>query len=66
MDAVPPEDLPASRSPATALSVARIGTGQLLAPDPADDRRVIEFFTAHIRNQNTRKAYARATGGFAR
>ena len=35
----------------------------LLAPEA--DRRVIEFFTAHIRNPHTRKAYARAAGGFA-
>ena len=37
----------------------------LLAPDPDAVRLVIEFFTAHIRNPNTRKAYARAAGGFA-
>ena len=44
----------------------RIGEGwppALLAPEA--DRRVIEFFTAHIRNPHTRKAYARAAGGFA-
>ena len=28
--------------------------------------RLIEFFTAHIRNRNTRAAYARATARFAR
>lgn len=37
----------------------------LLAPDPQAARRVIEFFTANIRNLNTRKAYARAAIGFA-
>lgn len=26
--------------------------------------RMLEFFAARIRNRNTRKAYARATGGF--
>ena len=58
--------LPATRSSATAVSVERIGEGwppALLAPEA--DRRVIEFFTAHIRNPHTRKAYARAAGGFA-
>ena len=46
----------------------RIGAGRLpalLAPDPAAERRVIEFFTAHIRNPNTRRAYARAAADFA-
>jgi len=37
----------------------------LLAPIPATAKRVIEFFTANIRNPNTRKAYARAAGDFA-
>ena len=53
---------------AAALPLERIGEGQLpalLTPDPAAERRVIEFFTAHIRNPHTRKAYARAAGGFA-
>jgi hypothetical protein len=35
------------------------------APDANTAERVIEFFTAQIRNPNTRKAYARATGTFA-
>lgn len=37
----------------------------LFAPDARTAERVIEFFTACIRNPNTRKAYARATGTFA-
>ena len=37
----------------------------LFAPDAKTAERVIEFFTAHIRNPNTRKAYARATATFA-
>ena len=37
----------------------------LFAPDAKTAERVIEFFTAQIRNPNTRKAYARATGSFA-
>ena len=37
----------------------------LFAPDAKTAERVIEFFTAQIRNPNTRKAYVRATGSFA-
>jgi site-specific recombinase XerD len=37
----------------------------LFAPDAKTAERIIEFFTAQIRNANTRKAYARATGAFA-
>jgi site-specific recombinase XerD len=38
----------------------------LFAPDAAARRRTVEFFTAHIRNPNTRKAYANAGEDFAR
>ena len=61
MGAVVPEDLPVTHNPATALEVERIGEGwlpALLAPDPDAAHRVIEFFTAHIRNPHTCKAYA--------
>ena len=37
----------------------------LFAADPRTARRIIEFFTANIRNPNTRKAYAKAAGDFA-
>lgn len=37
----------------------------LFSPDPPTAKRVLEFFTANIRNPNTRKAYARAAGDFA-
>lgn len=37
----------------------------LFAPDARTAERIVEFFTARIRNKNTRKAYARATGAFA-
>lgn len=37
----------------------------LFRPDAATAKRVIEFFTANIRNPNTRKAYAKAAGDFA-
>ena len=68
MGAVPSPDPPAIHCSATAISGEHSGTTRLpplLAPDPdpAADRRVIEFFTAHIRNPHTRNAYAQATGG---
>jgi site-specific recombinase XerD len=37
----------------------------LFAPNKEASRRFIEFFTAHIRNRNTRTAYARAAAEFA-
>lgn len=37
----------------------------LYSADASTARRVIEFFTANIRNLNTRKAYAKAASGFA-
>jgi site-specific recombinase XerD len=37
----------------------------LFAPTAAAGRRYVEFFTANIRNPNTRKAYARAAAEFA-
>ena len=36
----------------------------LFAPDKHAGRRSIEFFTANIRNPNTRKAYAPAASEF--
>ena len=41
------------------------GLPALFAPDAKAAEKYIEFFTAQIRNGNTRKAYARATGAFA-
>lgn len=38
----------------------------LYAPDAAARRRTVEFFTAHIRNANTHKAYAQAGADFSR
>jgi site-specific recombinase XerD len=37
----------------------------LFAPDPAAARRFVEFFTANIRNPNTRRAYSQAAVEFA-
>ena len=53
---------------APALPAERTGAGRgpaLFAPDTRAVRRVLEFFTAHIRNPHTRKAYARAAAGLA-
>jgi integrase/recombinase XerD len=41
------------------------GLPALFAPDARTTEKVVEFFAARIRNRNTRKAYARATGAFA-
>lgn len=38
----------------------------LYTPDAEARRRTVEFFTAHIRNANTRKAYAQAGADFSR
>ena len=45
------------------LSIGSLPT--LFTPSPAAAKRTVEFFTANIRNPNTRKAYARAVGEFA-
>ncbi|MDB5744203.1 MAG: int [Polaromonas sp.] len=37
----------------------------LFTPDARTAKRTLEFFTAQIRNSNTRRAYARATSRFA-
>lgn len=37
----------------------------IYAPDSRAAQRTLEFFTANIRNPNTRKAYARAAAEFA-
>jgi site-specific recombinase XerD len=46
-------------------SGAGITLPALFAPDAPTARRVFEFFTANIRNPNTRKAYAKAAADFA-
>jgi site-specific recombinase XerD len=38
----------------------------LFAPDAKARRRTVEFFAAHIRNTNTRRAYAQAGADFSR
>ena len=48
-------------SPAPELTPAPI-----FAPTPKAAKRTLEFFTAHIANDHTRKAYRNATRRFAR
>ena len=53
-----------------ARAVSKVISGSLelpalFAPDKEAARRFIEFFTANIRNPNTRRAYARAAVQFA-
>lgn len=54
-------------SPSNALTLTDLGVilPRLFAPDANAARRFIEFFTANIRNANTRKAYTRAAVEFA-
>ena len=47
------------------LTTAASGVPALFSPDPSTARRTLEFFTADIRNPNTRRAYARAGADFA-
>lgn len=51
----------------TGGTVASLGVNlpALFTPTPAVAKRTLEFFTANIRNPNTRKAYALAIGEFA-
>lgn len=56
-------------APATRRSLAATGGGPLLPAITADageraGKRFIEFFTATIRNANTRRAYAKAVADF--
>ena len=59
-------ELQANAQPAAALAV-KAGLASLPAlfrPTPAAAKRTLEFFTAQIRNPNTRRAYARACNQF--
>ena len=47
------------------LTTAASGVPALFSPDPSTARRTLEFFTADIRNANTRRAYAQAGADFA-
>lgn len=50
---------------ATTRSVPAGNPPALFAPDAQASRRFIEFFTANIRNPDTRRAYALAATDFA-
>lgn len=62
--------LPKAASSVTAATLAIAGLGTVALPaiiaraGDAASRRYVEFFTARIRNRNTREAYGRATTGF--
>ena len=68
-DTEPPGDAP---EPTTALAVIEPATGTMVVPAMVADLgeaaalRFIDFFTANIRNPNTRAAYAVAVRGFFR
>lgn len=47
------------------LITSSLAPPALFTPTPAAGKRFIEFFTANIRNPNTRKVYARAAAEFA-
>ncbi len=55
------EMIPCAQGQAT----ARHTVPALFAPDREAARRFVEFFTANIRNPNTRRAYARAAAELA-
>ena len=60
-------EVQASAQPAAALTVTAglASLPALFRPTPAAAKRTLEFFTAQIRNPNTRKAYARSVSEFA-
>ncbi|NEX23572.1 site-specific integrase [Thiorhodococcus mannitoliphagus] len=48
-----------------ALDLSAVNLPALFVRTPEASKRFIEFFTANIRNANTRRAYTRATADFA-
>ena len=60
-----PELIPAEGAPRPALPSRRTAAPVLFSPSPHAERRFWEFFTAHIRNPNTRLAYLTAVRRFA-
>ena len=60
-----PELLPAESPDRPALPAHRTATPALFSPSTHAERRFWEFFTAHIRNPNTRLAYLTAARRFA-
>jgi hypothetical protein len=49
-----------------AIAAAGAAVPALYAPTPEAAKRFIEYFAAHIRNPNTRRAYLHAFREFAR
>jgi site-specific recombinase XerD len=47
------------------IGQSHVNLPALFSPTPAASKRFIEFFTANIRNKNTRRAYVRAASEFA-
>ena len=60
-----PDLLPAEGAARPALPAHRTAAPVLFSPSPHAERRFWEFFTAHIRNPNTRLAYFTAARRFA-
>ena len=54
-----PDLIPAEASAGTISRTPRATTPALFSPNERAERRFWEFFTAHIRNPNTRLAYPR-------
>ena len=61
-----PENRQASKTSALPAATPSLPTlPALFAPTPAAAQRTLEFFTANIRNPNTRRSYARAVSEFS-
>ena len=58
-----PENLASNTTSLAALELASLPA--LFRPTPAAAKRTLEFFTANIRNPNTRRAYARSVSQFS-
>ena len=59
-----PDLIPAAASARPALPARRTATPALFSASERAERRFWEFFTAHIRNPNTRFAYLAAERRF--
>lgn len=66
-ESVTPEDGLASKKAVLVPAASSLASlPALFAPTPAAAQRTLEFFTANIRNPNTRRSYARAVSEFSR
>ena len=65
-EALLPQNREASKTSALSAATSNLPPlPALFAPTPAAAQRTLEFFTANIRNPNTRRSYARAIGEFS-